>query len=202
MSKNLQEKKNSGTARRFQLIRRASRIMMMQFLYRCEAQKDWSLPDSEVLEDFHNLLLDVDQGFPPFPEQEESESSAPTNIVFLDDDEEEAEAEEEPVADTIVEQGFARLREFLPRLLDSLDQIDQLISAAAVNWSLRRMVSLDRNIIRVAVFEMMLQDKDEIKPGIAINEAIELSKIFGEHDSPRFVNGVLDRIRMQLNPKA
>jgi len=90
-----------------------------------------------------------------------------------------------------------RAIKLLPMLLASIDTIDALITEAASNWSLRRMSYVDRNIIRLGVFEM--KSVDNVTPAIAINEAIELAKLLGEHDSPRFINGVLDKIRRSLN---
>ena len=69
-----------------------------------------------------------------------------------------------------------------------------MISAAATNWDLHRINEVDRNLLRLAVYEMRHADP-VISPGIAINEAVEMAHDFGQRDSWRFVNGVLDRIR-------
>ncbi len=85
---------------------------------------------------------------------------------------------------------YARL--LLEGTVDHLDPIDDMIAGAAQNWTLERMPIVDRNIIRLAVFEMAYLD--EIPVGVAINEAVEVAKLFGGDDSPKFVNGVLGKI--------
>ncbi len=70
-------------------------------------------------------------------------------------------------------------------------EIDQALSAKATNWSLRRMAAIDRNILRLAAYEILKTDT----PGrVVINEAVELAKRYGNHQSGQFVNGILDRI--------
>ena len=69
--------------------------------------------------------------------------------------------------------------------------IDALIGLNAVNWSVKRMATVDRNVLRLATFEMIWAGV----PGrVVINEAIELAKRYGNHNSGQFVNGILDRI--------
>lgn len=79
-------------------------------------------------------------------------------------------------------------------------EIDQKINSTAQHWSLSRMTPVDRNILRLGVYELL---SDTGTPGqIVINEAIELAKRFGDADSPAFVNGVLDGVfRAQRNPQ-
>lgn len=76
-------------------------------------------------------------------------------------------------------------------------EIDRLLSDAAEHWSLHRMALVDRNILRMAVWEMRRKDAD-VPPKVAINEAIELAKRFSTEQSGAFVNGVLDRVRRTL----
>jgi N utilization substance protein B len=71
------------------------------------------------------------------------------------------------------------------------DEIDARIEAVAKNWSLRRMAPTDRNALRIGVFELSHSDTP---PRVAIDEAIELAKKFGNANSPQFVNGILDRM--------
>lgn len=75
--------------------------------------------------------------------------------------------------------------------------IDTQISRAAEHWSLSRIALVDRNIIRIATYELLFRDDTPQK--VALNEAIELAKIYGTSDSSRFVNGVLDQIRASRN---
>ncbi|MBD3245449.1 MAG: transcription antitermination factor NusB [Candidatus Omnitrophica bacterium] len=70
--------------------------------------------------------------------------------------------------------------------------IDQLIKKHVKNWEIERMAIIDRNILRVGCYELLFLD--EIPPKVSINEAIELAKKYGDMDSPRFVNGILDKI--------
>jgi len=72
------------------------------------------------------------------------------------------------------------------------DAIDAEIEATSQHWSLMRMPFVDRNILRLAVFEIVYED--EVPASVAINEAVELAKAYGGDDSPKFVNGVLGRI--------
>jgi transcription antitermination protein NusB len=71
-------------------------------------------------------------------------------------------------------------------------ELDGVIVSASDNWRLERMSRVDRNILRVGVFELC--HRPDTPPRVAINEAVELAKRFGTEDSAAFVNGVLDRI--------
>lgn len=73
------------------------------------------------------------------------------------------------------------------------EAIDEEISLYAQDWKVARMPAVDRNILRIAVYEMKYQD-EKIDDGIAINEAVELAKRFGTDRSPKFINGVLGKI--------
>ncbi|MBT3218809.1 MAG: transcription antitermination factor NusB [Proteobacteria bacterium] len=77
-----------------------------------------------------------------------------------------------------------------------LDEIDSLIEGSSTNWRLARMPLVDRNILRIAVFELMACD--DIPPNVSINEAVELAKRFGATESRAFVNGIIDKIRRRL----
>ena len=90
--------------------------------------------------------------------------------------------------------------EFAQRLvqgtLDDLDALDTLIESASTNWRLPRMPLVDRNILRMAAFE--LKHCTDIPANVSVNEAIELAKQFGTADSRAFVNGIVDRMGRQL----
>ena len=73
-----------------------------------------------------------------------------------------------------------------------LSEIDNIIEEAATRWTVDRMARIDRNILRMGVFELLFCS--DIPSKVAINEAIEIAKRFGAHDSPNFINGVLDRV--------
>lgn len=72
--------------------------------------------------------------------------------------------------------------------------IDKRISEAAEHWRIERMAVIDRNVLRMATYEMAYR-KDDVPPKVAINEAIELAKRFSTDQSGAFVNGVLDRVK-------
>ncbi len=73
---------------------------------------------------------------------------------------------------------------------ERLAEIDALISESAYEWKVDRMPGVDRNIVRLAIFELKYHNKP-IPPGVVINEAVEMAKEYGTEDSARFVNGVL-----------
>lgn len=77
--------------------------------------------------------------------------------------------------------------------LDSLVEVDRLITASADNWRLDRMSLVDRNILRLAVYETRFAEPP-VPPAVVIDEAVELAKRFGTVESGRFVNGILDHI--------
>jgi len=77
-------------------------------------------------------------------------------------------------------------------------KIDQIIAQFTEHWNLDRMAVVDRNILRVAVYELLWES--DVPAKVAINEAIEIAKKFGTTESSRFINGVLDRIRRELRP--
>ena len=78
---------------------------------------------------------------------------------------------------------------------ENLADIDVALTRAAQNWQLRRMAIVDRNILRMAVYEMV--HLEEVPAKVSINEAIELGKRFSTAQSGSFINGILDRIRLQ-----
>jgi len=71
-------------------------------------------------------------------------------------------------------------------------RIDKIVTALAPSWPIRQMAMVDRNILRVAVFEIVMSD--EAPPKVAINEAVEIAKIFGADSARKFVNGVLGSV--------
>lgn len=77
-----------------------------------------------------------------------------------------------------------------------LDEIDEVLVRSTQNYQVERISVVDRNILRLAVYEMLFEE--EIPDAVSINEAIEIAKGFGTPESGRFVNGVLDRARRDL----
>lgn len=75
-------------------------------------------------------------------------------------------------------------------------EVDEIIAQFTEHWDLDRMAVVDRNILRLAVYELL--DDRSVPPKVAINEAIEISKKFGSRESGRFINGILDRVHREL----
>lgn len=95
----------------------------------------------------------------------------------------------------------APLSDYALKLIEGVedhgDEIDQIISGAAKNWTLERMPIMDVAITRIALFEML--HVDDVPVSVSINEAVELAKRFGgEDDSPKFVNGMLGSVARQM----
>ncbi len=86
--------------------------------------------------------------------------------------------------------------QLIPGILTSQTAIDTLIKEHAENYELHRISAVDRNIMRLAIYEML--HCPEVPPVVSINEAIEIAKKYSTDDSGKFVNGVLDRIRATL----
>lgn len=101
---------------------------------------------------------------------------------------------------TILEGGMALRQDPMPEFgrrlalgaVERHEEIDELISTYADNWTIDRMPVVDRNILRMAVYEMLAES--DIPASVTINEAVELAKVYGTEDSGKFVNGLLGRI--------
>ena len=83
-------------------------------------------------------------------------------------------------------------------VVEHLDEIDQIISKSAVEWPFDQITLIDRNVLRLGVYELVYVDHAEVPYKVAINEAIELAKNYGGINSGRFVNGVLGTVYKQL----
>ncbi|MBU4488598.1 MAG: transcription antitermination factor NusB [Candidatus Omnitrophica bacterium] len=77
-------------------------------------------------------------------------------------------------------------------VVENMKEIDATITKYATNWQIDRMAVVDRNILRIAAFEILRLD--DIPPKVSINEAIDIAKKYGDKDSGKFVNGILDKI--------
>lgn len=86
------------------------------------------------------------------------------------------------------------------RTSEHREAIDAIIAKRAVNWHVRRMAVIDRNILRLGIYELVF-DQD-VPPTVVINEAVELAKRYGAPESSKFVNGILDTVRKQDAPSA
>lgn len=90
----------------------------------------------------------------------------------------------------------ARSRAFAKKLVEGVvgrrEEIDAMIALHAPHWPVAQIPSIDRNILRIAIFELL--SVSDTPPKVAINEAVELAKVFGSENSPKFVNGVLGSV--------
>lgn len=98
---------------------------------------------------------------------------------------------------TAEETAMRRFAEPLIRgTLEHLEGVDGKIRQYAKNWDLQRMAVVDRNILRLAIYEML--HRDDIPPVVSINEAVDIAKRFSTDESGRFVNGILDKVKGDL----
>src|SRR5262245_41927065 len=99
-----------------------------------------------------------------------------------------------PDADELAVRQFAE--PLIRGALEHRDEADELIKKYAKNWDLHRMAAVDRNILRLAIYEMHY--RDDIPPVVSINEAVDIAKKFSTQDSGKFVNGILDKVKSEL----
>ncbi|MDO8470706.1 MAG: transcription antitermination factor NusB [bacterium] len=83
-------------------------------------------------------------------------------------------------------------------VMDHLPQLDKIIEKAAPEWPLDQITMVDRNVLRLGLFELLYENRDEVPPKVAINEAIELAKNFSGESAGKFVNGVLGTVYREL----
>jgi len=83
-------------------------------------------------------------------------------------------------------------------VIDNQAKIDPIIEKCAPEWPLEQVTVVDRNILRLGIYELLFGNYEEVPPKVAINESIELAKSFGGESSGRFVNGVLGTIYREL----
>ncbi len=88
-------------------------------------------------------------------------------------------------------------RELISGVLEHKAEIDEKITSFAKVWPLPQMSAIDRSILRLAIFEILIDNKVPVK--VAINEAVELAKTFGSESSPKFINGVLGSVSALAN---
>lgn len=93
-------------------------------------------------------------------------------------------------------------RPFMEQLLEGVlakkEDLDLVITKAAPDWPIPRIAPVDRNILRIGLFELLFSDRSQVPAKVAINEAIELAKVFGGESSGRFVNGVLGAVYKEM----
>lgn len=84
---------------------------------------------------------------------------------------------------------------------DNLVNIDKIIEKAAPEWPIDQITIVDRNVLRMGLYELLHANKEEVPPKVAINEAIELAKTFGGESSGKFINGVLGTVYKEMENK-
>jgi N utilization substance protein B len=99
-----------------------------------------------------------------------------------------------PSAEELAVRAFAE--PLIRGTLAHRDELDLLIQKHTKNWDLRRMATVDRNILRLAAYEMLY--REDIPPVVSINEAVDIAKKFSTEESGRFVNGILDKLRTEV----
>jgi len=82
--------------------------------------------------------------------------------------------------------------------LEHIEEIDRIIERAAPQWPIDQIAMVDRNVLRLGLYELMWGDRQAVPPKVAINESIELAKSFGGESSGRFINGVLGTIYKEM----
>jgi len=113
--------------------------------------------------------------------------------------------------DTLTKIVEKNIKEFGPGLEDesfvwqlvtgvvkNLAQIDKIIGASATEWPIEQITIIDRNVLRIGLYELLFGNKEEVPPKVAINEAIELAKNFGGESSGKFINGVLGTVYKEI----
>jgi N utilization substance protein B len=83
-------------------------------------------------------------------------------------------------------------------IVEHLAEIDGIIGKAAPEWPVDQIAIIDRNVLRIGLYELLYAPKEEVPPKVAINEAIEIAKGYGGLNSPKFVNGVLGTVYREL----
>jgi len=153
--------------------------------------REWAL--QMLFQSDLNPGLDIDMAIPKFWRQqwtcrmEEAE----------DKDEVKAEDSAKKPEDRVAPQKIRLFTETLVRgVLGHLPEIDAKVQSYTQNWPLHRMGSVERNVLRLAFYEMIYCT--DVPPAVVLNEAIDLAKYFSNADAGRFVNGVLDRLNKEL----
>jgi N utilization substance protein B len=95
------------------------------------------------------------------------------------------------------EENSTFVRELIGGTVKNKEEIDKLIQTAAPAWPVDQIATVDRNVLRLAIFEILYDNKVPVK--VAVNEAVELAKTFGSDSSAKFINGVLGAVSAKAN---
>jgi len=86
-------------------------------------------------------------------------------------------------------------------IIEHIDELDTIITKAAPEWPMEQIAIVDRNVLRIGLYELLHADQNEVPPKVAINEAIEVAKNYGGPNSGKFINGVLGTIYKEIEAK-
>lgn len=86
-------------------------------------------------------------------------------------------------------------------IIEHIDELDTIITKAAPEWPMAQIAIVDRNVLRIGLYELLHADPNEVPPKVAINEAIEVAKNYGGPNSGKFINGVLGTIYKEIEAK-
>jgi len=140
-----------------------------------------------------NPGMDIDMVIPKFWRQQwtcQMEEAENKDVAVEQD-------ESKSVEDRVAPHKIRQFTEKLVRgVLGHLDEIDAKLKSYTQNWPLHRMGSVERNVLRLAFYEMIYCA--DVPPAVVLNEAIDLAKYFSNADAGRFVNGVLDRLNKEI----
>jgi N utilization substance protein B len=153
--------------------RRKARELVLQFLYQADMNPPQGRNDRSIRRDGARVA----------EESTKSDYSAPAIEEEITSFWENFKTEEE---------GKSFFKELAYGVMTHRVEIDTLIDGASENWRLSRMATVDRNILRFSVYELLYLE--DIPPRVTINEAVEIAKRYGSEESPSFVNGILDKI--------
>ncbi len=90
------------------------------------------------------------------------------------------------------------VKNLLKGVVSKQKDLDEIIAKAAPDWPIEKIAILDRNILRLGLYELLFSDREQVPPKVAINEAIELGKVFGGETSGKFINGVLGAVYKEM----
>lgn len=172
--------------------RRRAREMALQMLYQAEVGES---PLKEILEIFDLREYLAETAVPV--EEPETAEAAFSEAAKFGQVEPEGPAKggrkrKERVSSSSLGEAFSYAKQLLEGSRQNGEEIDTLIRQYAENWRLERMPVIDRNVLRIAVYEMLYQEA--VPKVVIVDEAIELAKKFGSENSGRFVNGLLDGV--------
>ena len=124
--------------------------------------------------------------------------SSQTSAAIEEDNQPASWGEKQQLPPPTTEENAVRLfgDPLIRGVLENLKDIDEALSEQVKNWDMDRIAKVDRNILRLAIYELL--HREDIPPVVSINEAIDIAKKFSTEKSGRFVNGILDKVKTKL----